>query len=96
MRLRAWGERADGLIESLLHALQSVPVGQPPEIQRSKTLGAHAVSFGLTNLEIPSRPELPLKGKPEIFVSYAWSDDSSETARKRAEVVDRPLRDTGE
>ena len=34
IRLRAWGERADELIESLLQALQSLPVGQPPEVQR--------------------------------------------------------------
>jgi len=45
--------------------------------------------LGLTNLEIPSQPGLPPKGNPEIFVSYAWGDDSSETARKRGEVVDR-------
>jgi internalin A len=102
IRIRAWGVRADELMESLLRALQRLPVGQPPEIQRTKTLGAHAGSLssasaiirlvpedlGLTNLEIPSRPELPLNGTPEIFISYAWGDDSSETARKRADVVD--------
>ena len=34
IRFRAWGERADELIEALLQALQSLPVGQPPEIKR--------------------------------------------------------------
>jgi hypothetical protein len=43
---------------------------------------------GLSQLQITNRPEIP-KGTPEIFVSYAWSDDSSEDARKRAEIVDR-------
>jgi internalin A len=40
-------------------------------------------------MEIPSKPELPPKTIPEIFVSFAWGDDSSEDARKRTEVVDR-------
>ena len=29
------------------------------------------------------------KGRPEIFTSFAWGDDSSEDARKRMEIVDR-------
>jgi hypothetical protein len=33
--------------------------------------------------------ELPPKGEPEIFVSYAWGDDSSEVGRQRGEVVER-------
>ena len=45
-------------------------------------------SAGLSQLQITDRPEIP-KGKPEIFVSFAWGDDSSEDARKRTEVVDR-------
>lgn len=39
-------------------------------------------------MEIPSKPD-PAKGAPEIFVSYAWGEDSSEEARQRTEVVDR-------
>src|ERR1700680_2068240 len=31
---RAWGERADDLIEQLLRTLQTLLVGQPPEIKR--------------------------------------------------------------
>ena len=34
IRFRAWGERADDLIEQLLRTLQTLPVGQPPEIKR--------------------------------------------------------------
>ena len=45
-------------------------------------------SDGLNQLHITNRPEIP-KGKPEIFVSYAWGDDSSDDARKRGEIVDR-------
>jgi internalin A len=103
IRFRAWGERADELIESLLQDLQSLPVGQPPEIERIHnakvainarggvssyaTIQPHV--SGLDQLQIPIRPELPSKGTPAIFVSYAWGDDSSEDARKRAEVVER-------
>jgi internalin A len=32
IRLRAWGERADHLVYKLLKTLESLPVGQPPEI----------------------------------------------------------------
>jgi internalin A len=45
-------------------------------------------SAGLSQLQITDRPEIS-KGKPEIFVSFAWGDDSSEDARKRTVVVDR-------
>jgi internalin A len=43
----------------------------------------------LKQLQFTARLEdLPPKSTPEIFISYAWGDDSSETARKRADVVD--------
>ena len=102
IRFRAWGERADDLIEQLLRTLQTLPVGQPPEIKRIHnakvainavaSVSSHATvdePAALDNLEISVRPELPTQGTPEIFVSYAWGDDSSEDARKRTEVVDR-------
>ena len=38
-------------------------------------------------MEIPSKPELPAKGTPQIFVSFAWGDDSSEDARKRRSAL---------
>jgi len=43
----------------------------------------------LSQLQITARSELPPKGTPEIFVSYAWGDGSSDDARKRGEVVER-------
>jgi internalin A len=51
--------------------------------------GDKAENVGLNQLQITARTDLAPKSTPEIFVSYAWGDDSSETARKRAEVVDR-------
>jgi internalin A len=132
IRLRAWGDRARQLIESLIAELQRLPIGQSPEIKRiinakavisssasvvprlvvnppsgqssepvsestdavflfDGTLEADdkAENTGLNQLQITARPELPPKGTPEIFVSYAWGDDSSEDARKRTEVVER-------
>ena len=52
-----------------------------------------AENASLNKLQIAARSEIPLKGKQEIFVSYALGDDSLETARKREEIVDR-LSDT--
>jgi hypothetical protein len=39
IRLRAWGENAENLIDPFLEALQSLPIGQPPEIKRTKPIG---------------------------------------------------------
>jgi internalin A len=95
IRLRAWGERAGELIEPLLAELQKLPLGQPPEViwQRGHDLpskSSDAAQMTLEQLEIPARPALPpVPGKPEVFASYAWGDDSSELARLRAEVVER-------
>jgi internalin A len=47
-----------------------------------------ANNAGLNQLQITARPEIPRKSTPEIFISFAWGDNSSE-ARKRTEVVDR-------
>jgi hypothetical protein len=120
IRLRAWGENAESLIDPLLEALRKLPVGQAPMIEQTKRIRAHgeilitgsaepryvqdphggnAVSSsqdankadhaGLSQLQITARPELPAKGTPEIFVSYAWGNDSSDDAHQRTEVVDQ-------
>jgi internalin A len=101
IRFRAWGERAEDLIEQLLRTLQTLPVGQPPEIKlihnakvainAVASVSSHATvaSGSLDTLDISVRHDLPTHGTPEIFISYAWGDDSSEDARKRTEVVDR-------
>jgi hypothetical protein len=82
IRFRAWGERADELIEQLLRTLQTLLVGQSPEIKRihnakvainaGASVSSHATvapdTGRLDNLEIPVRHELPPKGIPEIFV----------------------------
>jgi internalin A len=117
IRFRAWGNRADDLIEQLLRTLQTLPVGQPPEI-KPKSKPALLISYSSGNqhlwlnrlqerlseegwnvvldswnvvrdMEIPVHPELPPKNIPEIFVSYAWGDDSSQEAHQRTDVVDR-------
>jgi internalin A len=51
---------------------------------------------GLSQLQIADRPALPPKGTPEIFVSFAWGDDSSESARQRTEIVDRLCQTLGQ
>jgi internalin A len=100
IRFRAWGENAESLIDQVLDLLRILPVGQPPEIERTHNatvainVGAGVSSYatvetGASTMEIPSKPELPPKSTPEILVSYAWGDDSSEDARQRTEVVDR-------
>jgi len=97
IRFRAWGVRASDLIEQLLQALESLPIGQPPEIKRIHYAGVGVSSYApvesgasrLDNLKIPAHPELTNKSTPKIFVSYAWGDDSSDDARKRGEVVER-------
>jgi internalin A len=106
IRFRAWGERADDLIEQLLRTLQTLPVGQPPEIKRTRNAtvaikagaetGDRADNSGLSQLQITARPELPPKTTPEIFVSYAWGDDSSQEARQRTEIVDRLCKTLGQ
>ena len=100
IRFRAWGERAQQLLEPLLAELKRLPVGQSPQIEwqdgtvatgplpRSSDAGGMRET-ALKDLEIPARPELPAKAQPELYVSYAWGDDSSELARQRTEVVER-------
>jgi hypothetical protein len=55
--------------------------------QTSAIIWAYSQKISVSsNWKCHSLPELPPKGTPEIFVSYAWGDDSSE---RRTEVVDR-------
>ena len=62
----------------------STPAPKPSWIASPRSQNA-----GLNQLQITARPDIPHKGRPEIFVSFAWGDASSEDARKRTEVVDR-------
>jgi internalin A len=97
---RAWGERAGALIEPLLAELKKLPVGQAPQVAWRGGEAAHEPlrragvaeekpKADLNDLEIPARPELPAQGQAEVYVSYAWGDNSSQNARRRTEVVDR-------
>jgi TIR domain len=117
IRLRAWGQTANNLVEILLQELRILSTGQAPEISGFIRPGAHALSTSsasikpnvmrvldvgqptegtdkaekplLDQLQIASRSELPPKSTPEVFVSYAWGDDSSQETRQRTEVVNR-------
>jgi internalin A len=100
IRFRAWGENSESLIDLVLDPLQKMRVGQAPEIKRihnakvsinagSGVSSKPRVEAGAGDMEIPSKPELPPKNIPEIFVSYAWGDDSSDDAHQRTEIVDR-------
>jgi internalin A len=119
IRLRAWGENSENLIDPLLNPLRELLVGQAPKIEQTKRIRVPGFisSFGLvvsrlvqnllsdeavssshadkaknaelSQLQITARPELPPKNIPEIFVSYAWGDDSSDDAHQRTEVVNR-------
>jgi hypothetical protein len=72
-------------IATLLEAQSSAisTPGYPHKIARSPKKPL------LDQLQITAQPEIPPKSTPEIFVSYAWGDDSSEDAKKHTEVVDR-------
>jgi hypothetical protein len=49
IRLRAWGENAERLIDPLLVTLQKLPIGQPPEINRTIALhGTARASASIT------------------------------------------------
>jgi internalin A len=61
----------------------------PRYVQTPLSDDAISSSHVLDQLQVTARPEITHKGTPEIFVSYAWGDDSSDDARKRTEVVDR-------
>jgi internalin A len=95
IRFQAWGDQANALVQPLLEALQTLPVGHPPDVigQRGHNVpskSSDAAQLTLEQLEIPAWPALPpAPGKPEVFVSYAWGDDSSQQARERTDVVDR-------
>jgi hypothetical protein len=80
IRFRAWGENAERLIDLVLDPLLKLPVGQAPETKRFRNAtvnikaGASVSSFGTvevgaSSMEIPSKPKLPPKNTPEIFIS---------------------------
>jgi len=60
----------------------------PAEFDRQRILAQYE-RRQLKQQESPARPEPASRDVPEIFVSYAWGDNSSEEARQRTEVVNR-------
>ena len=103
--LRALGERPRELLEIVLKEALSMPIGQPPEIQRSWETSASSrkestpegeiterstgrESRGLESLKVSEHPDLPSTGKPAIYISYAWGDDTTNAGRERQATVD--------
>jgi internalin A len=86
IRLRAWGENAEGLIDPLLKPLQSLPIGQPPEIKRTKASSAHATTLSSAAVTVRLVSVSPVKLEDlifapdpvmkDFFVSYTKADQS--------------------
>jgi TIR domain len=70
IRLRAWGENAERLIDPLLEALQKLPVRQPPEIRR--TNGVHPTSRSSASVTVRLVSASPVARPPHI-VEHAGS-----------------------
>jgi hypothetical protein len=65
IRLRAWGENAENLIDPFLEALQSLPSGQPPEIKRTKAIAATVQSSASVTVRLVSA--LPLAQPSDVI-----------------------------
>jgi internalin A len=84
-----------GYIRPGLHAVATSSATIDPGLTRIPDLSevsetSEPEERGLQQLQITDRPDdLPAKSTPEIFISYAWGDNSSEDARKRGEVVEQ-------
>jgi hypothetical protein len=81
IRFRAWGENAESLMDPLLEALQKLPLGHAPEIQRIYRPGAHAASRSpaSTTIRLVSTP--PVAQPPDI-VRQEGSKQVDRSARK--------------
>ncbi len=90
--LSAWGEQAADLVESVLKTLLEVAVGQPPEVTRTperQQPAPDAARGGIEDLEIVEPSVVVRAGKPQVFISYAWGEDTTAAGRQREEVVER-------
>jgi internalin A len=65
IRLRAWGKNAETLIDPLLEALQSLPVGQPPEIKRTKAIALHATARASASITVRLASASPDAQQPD-------------------------------
>jgi internalin A len=59
IRLRAWGENAERLIDPLLEALESLPMGQRPEIKRTVSAKAKIQSSASVTVRLVSASPVP-------------------------------------
>jgi hypothetical protein len=98
IKLRAWGERADDLIEQLLRTLQTLPVGQPTEIKRTRDakvdinaragVSSHGtVETGANAMEIPIHPE----AREQTEAAAVKFDPKTKERGHRSLVLDAPI-----
>jgi GTPase SAR1 family protein/pimeloyl-ACP methyl ester carboxylesterase len=66
IRLRAWGENAETLIDPLLETLQKLPVGQSPEIKRTKTIALRGTARASASITARLHSGPPVAGPSEI------------------------------
>ena len=81
IRLRAWGENAESLIDPLIEVLQSLPIGQPPEVKRTKAIGAHAASQSSASVTVRLVSALPV-AQPTDIVRQDGSKQVDRPAQK--------------
>jgi hypothetical protein len=67
IRLRAWGGNAETLLDPLLESLQKLPVGQPPDIKRTKTVGAHGRILSSASVTVRLVSASPVAQQPDIL-----------------------------
>jgi hypothetical protein len=60
------GENAESLIDPLLEALQTLPIGQPPEIKRTKTVSAKALIRSSASMTVRIVSASPVAQQPDI------------------------------
>jgi hypothetical protein len=83
IRFRAWGERARHLIDPLLLELQTLPLGQPPEIIWQ---GGGLDEQSKNSLDELMITEPPAPATPQVLVSYAWGNTHPAPRKKIANV----------
>jgi internalin A len=65
IRLRAWGKNAETLLNPLLEGLQKLPIGQPPEIKRTKAVSAKAIIRSSASVSVRLIPTSPVARPPD-------------------------------
>ena len=95
--VQAWGPTADKLVSAVLETLDAVATGAKPTVERT---GGRATPLperlvdeptiitgrGVEGLHTVGGPAPAGQDDREVFISYAWGDDSAE-GRKREQLV---------